>query len=72
MIDIVAVLRFARTCLRTPNHFIHRYFVKQDLIPPLLDLLEEESSRDNMLSSSCMDVLDLIRKVSLNVGHSRS
>ena len=70
--DIVAVLRFARTCLRTPNHFIHRYFVKQDLIPPLLDLLEEESSRDNMLSSSCMDVLDLIRKVSLSVGHGRS
>ncbi|RZL15426.1 MAG: hypothetical protein EOO89_13060 [Pedobacter sp.] len=70
--DILAVLRFARTCLRTPNHFIHRYFVKQDLIPPLLDLLEEESSRDNMLSSSCMDVLDLIRKVSLSAGHGRS
>lgn len=61
----VAVLRYARTCFRTPNHFIHRYFVKQDLIPPLLELLEEESTRDNMLSSSCMDVLTAIRTVSL-------
>lgn len=58
-----AVLRYARTCFRTPNHFIHRYFVKQDLIPPLLELLEEESTRDNMLSSSCMDVLTAIRTV---------
>lgn len=62
--DQVAVLRYARTCFRTPNHFIHRYFVKQDLIPPLLELLEEESTRDNMLSSSCMDVLTAIRTVS--------
>lgn len=58
-----AALRFVRACLRTPNHFIHRYFTKNDLLSPLLDLLEEESARDNMLSSACMDVLDLIRKV---------
>lgn len=61
----LAALRFVRACLRTPNHFIHRYFTKNDLLSPLLDLLEEESTRDNMLSSACMDVLDLIRKVAV-------
>ena len=30
----------------------------------MIDVLETESTRDNMLSSACMEVLDLIRKVS--------
>lgn len=60
-----AAMRFIRACLRTPNHFIHRYFTKNDLLSPFIDLLEEESGRDNMLSSACMDILDLIRKVSV-------
>ncbi|EIW73149.1 hypothetical protein TREMEDRAFT_24823, partial [Tremella mesenterica DSM 1558] len=57
-----ATLRFIKACLKTPNHFIHRYFVKNDLLGPVLDILEKESGRDNMLSSACMDVLDLIRR----------
>jgi len=51
-------------CLKTHNHYLHRYMVKNELLLPLLDLLEDESARDNMLSSACMNVLDLIRKVS--------
>jgi protein phosphatase-4 regulatory subunit 3 len=54
--------------LRINNHFIHRYYTKNDLLAPLIVLLEEEGGRDNMLSSSCMDVLDWIRKVSLFAG----
>ncbi|OCF33154.1 hypothetical protein I316_05199 [Kwoniella heveanensis BCC8398] len=60
-----AALRFVRACLKTPNHFIHRYYVKNDLLLPLLDLLNEESNRDNMMSSACMEVLELIRKENL-------
>ena len=57
-------MRFIKSCLKSQNHFIHRYFVKNDLLAPLFHVLEHESGRDNMLSSACMDVLDLIRKVS--------
>jgi protein phosphatase-4 regulatory subunit 3 len=31
----------------------------------MISLMEEESKRDNMLSSACMDILEIIRKVSL-------
>ncbi|OXH35304.1 nuclear protein [Cryptococcus neoformans] len=60
-----AALRFLKACLRTPNHFIHRHFVKNDLLGPLLMLLEEESLRDNMMSSACMEVVEQIRKDNL-------
>ncbi|WRT63528.1 uncharacterized protein IL334_000433 [Kwoniella shivajii] len=60
-----AALRYIRACLKTPNHFIHRYYVKNDLFLPLLELLEEETTRDNMMSSACMDVLELIRRDNL-------
>nr|XP_018266504.1 uncharacterized protein I303_00479 [Kwoniella dejecticola CBS 10117]OBR88662.1 hypothetical protein I303_00479 [Kwoniella dejecticola CBS 10117] len=62
-----AALRYIRACLKTPNHFMHRYYVKNDLFLPLLELLEEESVRDNMMSSACMDVLELIRRDNLKL-----
>nr|XP_019048585.1 hypothetical protein I302_02357 [Kwoniella bestiolae CBS 10118]OCF27515.1 hypothetical protein I302_02357 [Kwoniella bestiolae CBS 10118] len=62
-----ACLRYIRACLKTSNHFMHRYYVKNDLFLPLLELLEEESVRDNMMSSACMDVLELIRRDNLKV-----
>ncbi|WVR03282.1 hypothetical protein IAU60_000273 [Kwoniella sp. DSM 27419] len=62
-----AVLRYIRACLKSANHFIHRYFVKNELLLPLLDLLEEESRRDNMMSSACMEVLELIRKENIKM-----
>ncbi|WVO25196.1 uncharacterized protein IAS62_006586 [Cryptococcus decagattii] len=60
-----AALRFLKACLRTANHFIHRHFVKNDLLGPLIMLLEEESLRDNMMSSACMEVVEQIRKDNL-------
>ncbi|KAK6905071.1 hypothetical protein I203_105890 [Kwoniella mangroviensis CBS 8507] len=62
-----ACLRYIRACLKTPNHFMHRNYVKNDLFLPLLELLEEESIRDNMMSSACMDVLELIRRDNLKL-----
>jgi protein phosphatase-4 regulatory subunit 3 len=59
-----AALRFIKACFRTNNHFMNRHFVKSDLLNPMICLMEEESKRDNMLSSACMDILEIIRKVS--------
>lgn len=64
--DAPAALRFIRSCLKLQNHFVNRYFVKNELLVPLIDVLESESTRDNMMSSACMEVLDIIRRVSSN------
>ena len=50
--------------MKLQNHFINRFFIKNELLLPVIDVLESESTRDNMLTSACMEVLDLIRKVS--------
>jgi protein phosphatase-4 regulatory subunit 3 len=62
---MTAALRYIRSCLKLSNHFVIRYFIKNELYVPLLDVLEAESTKDNMLSSACMELLDIIRKVSL-------
>jgi hypothetical protein len=58
-----AALRYFRACLKTNNHFIIRHLPKQDLILPLIELLETEGPSDNMLSSACLEVFEIIRKV---------
>lgn len=58
-----AALRFIKACLRTGNHFIHRSFMKNGVTKAILDLVERETTRDTMLSSACLDTLELIRKV---------
>lgn len=62
--DNLASLRFIRACFKNTNNFIHRPFAKHDLIAPLLDLLENEGGRDNMLITAAVEVMDIIRKVS--------
>lgn len=57
-----ASLRFIKACLRTNNHFIHRNFAKNGVTKAILDLVLRETDRDTMLSSACLDTLELIRK----------
>ncbi|KDQ21121.1 hypothetical protein BOTBODRAFT_125070 [Botryobasidium botryosum FD-172 SS1] len=58
----LAALRFFRMALRANNTFMFRHIVKHDLLKPVVDLLESESRRDNLLSSSCQEFFDHIRK----------
>lgn len=62
-LTVPAALRFIKACLRTGNHFIHRSFMKNGVTKAVLDLVERETTRDTMLSSACLDTLELIRKV---------
>lgn len=64
-----AAIRFFKACIKTNNHFLHRHLTKNDLVLPLIELLEGEGPRDNLLSSSCLDVFEVIRKVSGAVLH---
>lgn len=61
-----ASLKFMKACIKTNNSFYLRHISKYDLLLPMLDLLEAESYRDNMLTSACLEILNLIRKVSLS------
>jgi protein phosphatase-4 regulatory subunit 3 len=63
-LTLLAALKYIKACLKSNNHFMHRYVVKNDLILPVLELLKMEGARDNMLTSACMDVFDMIRAVS--------
>ncbi|KAJ9124080.1 hypothetical protein QFC22_000875 [Naganishia vaughanmartiniae] len=47
------------------SHFIHRHLIKYELMLPMLELLESESPRDNMLSSACLDIFEIIRRDNL-------
>lgn len=67
----LAALRFIKACLRTGNHFIHRSFMKNGVTKAILDLVDRETGRDTMLSSACLDTLELIRKVRLVVAYAR-
>lgn len=62
---ISAAIRFFKACIKANNHFLHRHLMKNDLLLTLIELLEVEGPRDNMLCSSCLDVFELIRKVSI-------
>ncbi|KLT39487.1 DUF625-domain-containing protein [Cutaneotrichosporon oleaginosum] len=57
-----SALRFVKACLRTNNHFIHRNFTKNGVTKAIIDLVDRETTRDTMLSSACLDTLELIRK----------
>jgi protein phosphatase-4 regulatory subunit 3 len=59
-----AAIRFFKACIKANNHFLHRHLIKNELLLPLIEMLEIEGPRDNMLCSSCLDVFELIRKVS--------
>jgi protein phosphatase-4 regulatory subunit 3 len=61
--DEAVVTRFLKSCLKTGNVFLIKKFVKNDLLAPLIAMLEEESRRDNMLTSACMTIFDELRKV---------
>ncbi|KAG6861854.1 hypothetical protein C0995_011151 [Termitomyces sp. Mi166 len=57
-----ASFRIFRLLLRQNNSNIHTQIIKHDVVKPLLDLTLQESRRDNLLSCSCQEYFDFIRK----------
>ena len=60
---LAAAFRFFRTCLRLKNGNIFKHLVKHDVFKPILELTLRESKRDNLLSSSCLEYFDFMRRV---------
>ncbi|KAG6845446.1 hypothetical protein H0H87_009354 [Tephrocybe sp. NHM501043] len=57
-----ASFRIFRLLLRQNNPNTHAQVIKHDILKPLLDLTIQESRRDNLLSCSCQEYFDFIRK----------
>ncbi|TDL29640.1 DUF625-domain-containing protein [Rickenella mellea] len=58
----LAALRFFRICLRLNNRNISNHLMKYDIFSPVLDLAMRESRRDNLLSSTCQEYFEHMRK----------
>ncbi|KAF7294291.1 SMK-1 domain-containing protein [Mycena chlorophos] len=57
-----AAFRIFRLVLRVNNGNLHTIVMKQDLLKPILDLTLRESRRDNLLSCSCHEYFDFMRR----------
>ncbi|KAG6813432.1 hypothetical protein H0H92_011129 [Tricholoma furcatifolium] len=62
---VQAAFRIFRLLLRQNNANIHAQIMKHDMVKPLLDLTMRESRRENLLSCSCQEYFDFIRKEKL-------
>ncbi|KAF8076723.1 component of IIS longevity pathway SMK-1-domain-containing protein [Lyophyllum atratum] len=57
-----AAFRNFRVLLRQNNPNIHTQIMKHDILKPILDLTIQESRRDNLLSCSCQEYFDTMRR----------
>ncbi|KAH9939250.1 component of IIS longevity pathway SMK-1-domain-containing protein [Epithele typhae] len=58
----LAAFRFFRTCLRLKNGNVCKYLIKSDVFKPILDLTTRECRRDNLVSSTCLEFFDFMRR----------
>lgn len=59
----LTALRFFRACLAKGNQFVNRHFLKIELVSAVLAVVEGEASRDNLVTSACLEFFEHIRKV---------
>ena len=64
----IASFRFFRTCLRLKNGNIFKHLIKHDVFQPILQLTTRESKRDNLVSSTCLEYFDYMRRVCILSG----
>jgi len=57
-----AAFRIFRLLLKQNNPNMHAQVIKHDVIKPILDLTLQESRRDNLLSCSCQEYFEIMRR----------
>ncbi len=60
---LLAAFRIFRLLLKQGNPNSHTQIMKHGILKPILDLTIKESLRDNLLSCSCQEYFDHMRKV---------
>ncbi|KAH7887481.1 component of IIS longevity pathway SMK-1-domain-containing protein [Phlebopus sp. FC_14] len=58
----LAAFRFFRVCLKINNRNFINHLMKLDVFKPILDLSLQESHRDSLLSASCQEFFDHMRR----------
>lgn len=61
---VAAAFRFFRLLLKQNNNNMHVLVIKHAILKPILDLTIRESRRDNLLSCSCQEYFEHMRRVS--------
>lgn len=64
LIISIAAFRFFRICLKLNNGNLIKHFIKNDIFTPIIKLTIQETRRDNLLSSSCLEFFEHMRRVS--------
>lgn len=57
----LSALRFFRSCLNKHDEYFNRCLIRHDSFMPILDLLVRQGSKDNLLSSACLEFFEAIR-----------
>ncbi|KAK9356176.1 component of IIS longevity pathway SMK-1-domain-containing protein [Lipomyces doorenjongii] len=68
----LAALRCFRQCLGTNDEFYYRFLIKKRLFAPVVDLLVEVGSRNNLLNSACLEFFEFIRAGSSKPDYQRN
>ena len=63
----LGALKFMRALLSVKDDFYHRHIVKFDLMKPIFELLQKYSYRDNMITSTIVEMVEFIRSENLRV-----
>jgi protein phosphatase 4 regulatory subunit 3 len=58
-----AALRFFRICLKMNNRNLFNHLYKHDCFTPITDLTVREAKKENLLSSTCQEFFEFMRKV---------
>ncbi|EMD40366.1 hypothetical protein CERSUDRAFT_110962 [Gelatoporia subvermispora B] len=58
----LAAFRFFRALLRLNNNNMNKYLAQHDVFGPILGLTIHESRRDNLISSSCQEFFEYMRR----------
>ncbi|GAA5896956.1 Psy2p [Sporobolomyces salmoneus] len=57
----LACLRFFRSCVARNDDFYNRFLIKHDLVKCVVETMEKEGNRDNLLASACLEFFEYIR-----------
>ncbi|KAK9447008.1 component of IIS longevity pathway SMK-1-domain-containing protein [Limtongia smithiae] len=57
----LAVLRCFRQCLSTNDEFYYRHLIKEKLFAPVVTLMLEVASRNNLVNSACLEFFEFVR-----------
>ncbi|PCH40772.1 DUF625-domain-containing protein [Wolfiporia cocos MD-104 SS10] len=58
----LAAFRFFRTCVKLHNPNMLKHLIKFDVFEPILNLTLLESRRDNLISASCQEFFECLRR----------